>query len=51
MCAEYPAGKPLSNREISRHLNDHGVVAWDNGLIGIAPEVLYEKSYRYEVPA
>lgn len=47
-----PAFKSLDDRKVfSSFQLDHGVLTWDNGLIDIAPEALYEKSYRYEVPA
>lgn len=35
----------------NRYEIDHGVLSWDCGVIDIAPEALYERSYEYGVVA
>jgi len=45
---EFPAYKPLEQDEVFKSAKvDHGVVAWLDGDIDIAPEVLYRDSFAY----
>ena len=49
---EKPAFGPLSSPETFQAFSiDHGVLCWLDGDIDIAPEYLYEHSYRYEKSA
>ncbi len=49
---DVPAFKPLEDKSVFASFQlDHGIVTWNNGAIDIAPEALYEKSYRYDIPA
>lgn len=46
---EYPVYEPLADNEIFNNISiEGGTVIWQNGDIDIAPETLYEKSYKYE---
>lgn len=45
---DYPAFQSLKNEDIFNYPKiDHGVVTWDNGKIDIAPETMYQNSYKY----
>lgn len=47
-----PAFEPLSDEDVFKTFRiDHGVLTWQDGSIDIAPEFLYERSHRYEIPA
>ena len=46
---QYPVYKPLADPEIFNQANiEDGTVIWQNGDIDIAPETLYNQSYKYE---
>ena len=40
---------PLADEEIFSHpVLFHGVITWNNGEIDVAPEIVYEESYKYD---
>lgn len=44
-----PAFKPLANPAIFKTPTlDHGIITWADGDIDIAPETVYQNSYKYE---
>jgi len=46
---EYPAFKVLEDETVFKTAKvEYGVVVWQNGEIDLAPETMYEKSYKYE---
>lgn len=46
---EYPAFAPLKDETIFKGAKvEYGVVVWLDGDIDIAPEAMYEKSYKYK---
>lgn len=46
---EYPAFTPLKDEDVFKSAKvEYGVVVWCDGEIDIAPETMYEKSYKYE---
>lgn len=46
---EYPAFAPLCDEGVFENAKvEYGVVVWNDGKIDIAPETMYDKSYKYE---
>ena len=46
---EYPAFQPLRDEAVFKAASvDHGVVAWKDGEIDIAPETMYADSFPYD---
>lgn len=45
----YPAFEALKDENIFNNITlFHGIITWDNRNIDIAPEFVYEKSYKYD---
>ena len=49
---DMPVYEPLREKSLfASYAIDRGVLTWDSGSIDIAPEALYERSHRYDIPA
>ncbi len=44
-----PVFEPLKNVEVLKNIKiEHGIPTWLDGTIDVAPEYIYEHSYKYE---